>query len=286
MQTLCPRQRTSIVSNHPVACIFSSDRSLGPKWTGLEASTRKAKETDIAEEFFDEEAEAHTDSATLPREREQCPSSSSDGASVYPSASLFAFSSSPASSSSSRSTCSLNSQRCSLHGRPRRSVRLRRSSSASSKVGRDYISRRRHYRRAPEKSHYFDRHDILRLNISGTAFHVRRSTLENDPLVFQAVRRQAVWLADRGEYFLEHDAVVFRFVHAYLRFGCRLHLPGNLCGPLLERELASWGIPIGGDQVERCCLGSVMDTKLRLDALSRFETFLTERPDTPNVWIK
>ncbi|VEL25095.1 unnamed protein product [Protopolystoma xenopodis] len=127
-------------------------------------------------------------------------------------------------------------------------------------------------------------HGIVKLNISGTLFHVRRSTLENDPLVYQGILEQAIWLEQRREYYLERDPMVFRFVFHYLRFG-DLHLPGNLCGPFLEKELQSWGIQMGFE-VQRCCLGAVMETKVNLDSLKHFEQDLRGENIKPRHMIR
>lgn len=115
---------------------------------------------------------------------------------------------------------------------------------------------------------------ILKLNISGTRFLVKMDTLRKDPMVYEKILEDAEWLADSDEYYFERDPVVFRFVHAYLRYE-EMHLPLNICGPLLEKELEAWGLQLGFD-VQRCCLGPVMDSKSKLDSLKKFEEAFTE----------
>ncbi|CAL8085827.1 unnamed protein product [Calicophoron daubneyi] len=125
---------------------------------------------------------------------------------------------------------------------------------------------------------------LIRINVSGTKFHVVHSTLQKDPYVYGKMVEDAMWLPDGREYYFERDPNVFRFIHNYLRSG-ELHLPGGICGPLLERELDDWGIPLGLD-IQRCCLGSVMDTKSKLESLQKFESQLAQKRVKPVCWIK
>ncbi|KAL7062733.1 hypothetical protein AAHC03_027 [Spirometra sp. Aus1] len=115
---------------------------------------------------------------------------------------------------------------------------------------------------------------LVRLNVSGTLFLVKMNTLRRDPMVYEKLLEDAEWLRDTNEYYFERDPVVFRFVHSYLRYQ-ELHLPQNICGPLLEKELEAWGLHLGFD-LQRCCLGPVMESKSKLESLRKFEKEFTE----------
>nr|CDS28272.2 potassium voltage gated channel subfamily D [Hymenolepis microstoma] len=117
---------------------------------------------------------------------------------------------------------------------------------------------------------------LLRLNISGTIFLVKVSTLQRDPLVFDKILEDAEYIPNANEYYFERDPVIFRFVLAYLRHK-ELHLPMNICGPLMEKELESWGLQLGFD-LQRCCLGPVMETKSKMESLRKFEETFSESP--------
>lgn len=117
---------------------------------------------------------------------------------------------------------------------------------------------------------------LLKLNISGTAFVIKVSTLQRDQIVFDKFLEDAEYLAETEEYYFERDPVVFRFVHAYLR-NQEMHLPLNICGPMLEKELEAWGIQLGLD-LQRCCLGPVMETKSKMESLRSFEETFSETP--------
>ncbi|CAH8298133.1 unnamed protein product [Schistosoma turkestanicum] len=125
---------------------------------------------------------------------------------------------------------------------------------------------------------------IVRLNVSGTIFHVRHSTLKRDPFVYGKMLEDAVWIAQTREYYFERDPEVFRFILSYLRRG-ELHLPHGMCGPLVEKELDDWGIALGLD-IQRCCLGPVMESKSKLESLHRFEEKLEPEAVRPDYWIQ
>uniref|UniRef100_A0A1I8H710 Ion_trans domain-containing protein n=1 Tax=Macrostomum lignano TaxID=282301 RepID=A0A1I8H710_9PLAT len=61
-----------------------------------------------------------------------------------------------------------------------------------------------------------------------------------------------------------------------------LHVPHHLCGPLLERELALWGIQ-PAIEIQNCCVSHLMDTKSRLISLKQFENFFKEEMETEPV---
>uniref|UniRef100_A0A1I8FMW8 BTB_2 domain-containing protein n=1 Tax=Macrostomum lignano TaxID=282301 RepID=A0A1I8FMW8_9PLAT len=91
-----------------------------------------------------------------------------------------------------------------------------------------------------------DNLDVLgpdRLNISGTRFEVLRATLLN-----------------QREYYFDRDPAIFKIVLWYCRYG-ELHVPHHYCGPLLERELALWGIQ-SVIEIQNCCVSHLMDTKV------------------------
>ncbi|VDM17603.1 unnamed protein product [Hydatigera taeniaeformis] len=117
---------------------------------------------------------------------------------------------------------------------------------------------------------------LLKLNISGTVFIVKISTLQSDQIVFEKIIEDAEYIPETGEYYFERDPVVFRFVHDYLRHQ-ETHLPLNICGPLLEKELEAWGLQLGFD-LQRCCLGPVMETKSKMESLRKFEETFSEFP--------
>uniref|UniRef100_A0A1I8HYP3 Ion_trans domain-containing protein n=1 Tax=Macrostomum lignano TaxID=282301 RepID=A0A1I8HYP3_9PLAT len=58
-----------------------------------------------------------------------------------------------------------------------------------------------------------------------------------------------------------------------------LHVPHHYCGPLLERELALWGVQ-SVIEIQNCCVSHLMDTKSRLVSLKKFENFFKEEMES------
>lgn len=125
---------------------------------------------------------------------------------------------------------------------------------------------------------------LVKINVSGTIFHIRHTTLQNDPYMYGKFLEDAVWIDDTKEYYFERDPEVFKFIHSYLRRG-ELHLPQNMCGPLVEKELDNWGIPLGLD-IRRCCLGPVMESKFKMESLQKFEKKLEPQFVSSDNWLK
>lgn len=56
-------------------------------------------------------------------------------------------------------------------------------------------------------------------------------------------------------YFFDRDPEIFRFVLDYYRTG-ELHLPTNICGPFVRKELIFWGID--ESLIDPCCMPAYM----------------------------
>nr|VZI23028.1 unnamed protein product [Spirometra erinaceieuropaei] len=56
-------------------------------------------------------------------------------------------------------------------------------------------------------------------------------------------------------YFFDRDPEIFRFVLDYYRTG-ELHLPSNICGPFVRKELIFWGID--ESLIDPCCMPAYM----------------------------
>lgn len=92
----------------------------------------------------------------------------------------------------------------------------------------------------------------LVLNVGGELFETYKSTLKkhggtnlSDELFLRKFYRES-----RKDYFFDRDPVCFRSVLEYVRTG-QLHLPSNVCGPALKRELDFWGV--NESLIQSCC---------------------------------
>ncbi|PAA92445.1 hypothetical protein BOX15_Mlig014518g2 [Macrostomum lignano] len=122
---------------------------------------------------------------------------------------------------------------------------------------------------------------LIRVNVGGRRFEVLKSTLMRQHFIYEKLLHDGVYRAGQEEYFFDRDPTVFNIVLWYCRYG-ELHVPHHLCGPLLERELALWGIH-PAIEVQNCCVSHLMDTKSRLISLKQFENFFKEEMETEPV---
>uniref|UniRef100_A0A1I8J7P6 BTB_2 domain-containing protein n=1 Tax=Macrostomum lignano TaxID=282301 RepID=A0A1I8J7P6_9PLAT len=124
---------------------------------------------------------------------------------------------------------------------------------------------------------------LIRLNVSGTRFEVLRSTLLKQRYVYDKLMHDGIYRAPQQEYYFDRDPDIFTIVLWYCRYG-ELHVPHHYCGPLLERELALWGIQ-PAIEIQNCCVSHVMDTKSRLVSLKKFENFFKEEMENEPLII-
>ncbi|XP_070178644.1 potassium voltage-gated channel protein Shaw-like [Littorina saxatilis] len=115
---------------------------------------------------------------------------------------------------------------------------------------------------------------VVRLNVGGTVFKTRESTLNN-----RLGKKRGVKLADqdfltncydpnRDEYFLDRDPEVFRCVLNFLRSG-RLHLSASLCGPHIQEELEFYGV--SAIYIEPCCWSTFNSWSSTRESLKQLE---------------
>ncbi|XP_052285088.1 potassium voltage-gated channel protein Shaw-like [Dreissena polymorpha] len=87
--------------------------------------------------------------------------------------------------------------------------------------------------------------DMVRLDISGTMFRTKKSTLQKIPTSRLANIKDSCEEYDRksGIYIFDRDAVSFRYIlNAYING--ELHAPKDVCPNQFRRELDFWDIPI------------------------------------------
>ncbi|KAH3860670.1 hypothetical protein DPMN_023581 [Dreissena polymorpha] len=108
--------------------------------------------------------------------------------------------------------------------------------------------------------------DTLRLDISGTMFRIKKSTLQNIPTSRLANLNDLCEEYDRksGIYIFDRDAVSFRYIlNAYING--ELHAPKDVCPNQFRTELDFWDIPI--KLLSLCCLKHFYDGQEDIDTL-------------------
>lgn len=104
--------------------------------------------------------------------------------------------------------------------------------------------------------------DTVTLCIGGRVFVTRRATLYRlpDSRLYMIANRPGdnlsnVENSDSPVFFFDRDPEIFRFVLDYYRTG-ELHLPSNICGPFVRKELIFWGID--ESLIGPCCMPAYM----------------------------
>ncbi|GAB1607550.1 potassium voltage-gated channel protein Shaw-like [Argonauta hians] len=108
------------------------------------------------------------------------------------------------------------------------------------------------------------------LNVGGQIFETYRSTLtkHNNTNLSNEMFLQKFYRERQKDYFFDRDPVCFRSILEYLRTG-QLHLPSNVCGPALKRELDFWGI--SENIIESCCWNIYDSWNSTYESLVRFD---------------
>lgn len=91
-------------------------------------------------------------------------------------------------------------------------------------------------------------------NTSPTESHSTR-TMDNNHSYPGTLLQDKASVAPQPVYFFDRDPEIFRFVLDYYRTG-ELHLPTNICGPFVRKELIFWGID--ESLIDPCCMPAYM----------------------------
>ena len=98
--------------------------------------------------------------------------------------------------------------------------------------------------------------DIININVGGTLFSTRLSTLKSlpDTRLGNLSTRSEEYIKEKGEkgyFFFDRNPDLFQSLLDLYRHG-NLHVPSNICGATLKRELEFWQIPL--NKIPNCCL--------------------------------
>lgn len=90
------------------------------------------------------------------------------------------------------------------------------------------------------------------INVGGKQFQCHENTLKRWPetLLAELDEQSIFYDESTKEYFFDRDPKMFSFILNFYRFG-ELHLPHNVCGPAMRRELTFFGVQ--DKSVAPCC---------------------------------
>ena len=85
----------------------------------------------------------------------------------------------------------------------------------------------------------------VKINVGGKHFETFKNTLSRWPgTLLAGLNHDSIfWDEDEAEYFFDRDPTMFPVILNCYRFG-EVHLPNNVCGPSMRREMEYWGIQV------------------------------------------
>ena len=116
-----------------------------------------------------------------------------------------------------------------------------------------------------------DTEDIITINVGGTLFTTRFSTLASlpDTRLGSLTTKSEEYIAEKNYFFFDRNPDLFQCFLDLYRYGS-LHVPGNVCGATLKRELEYWQIP--PNKIPFCCLAILCKYEDDLDSMERLKT--------------
>jgi len=105
--------------------------------------------------------------------------------------------------------------------------------------------------RATRKSYEDDSEHVF-INIGGTVFKTRKSTLRNVPgtKLSRLNVKSKEFNADQNEYFFDRNPFLFAYILDYYRTGT-MHIPRSVCAQKIKDEIKFW--ELGDGCISECC---------------------------------
>lgn len=110
--------------------------------------------------------------------------------------------------------------------------------------------------------------DLITLNVGGIKHQTQISTLmklKNTRLTDVADKAK---LSGQKEFFFDRHPDLFPYILNFYRSG-KLHMPTNICGPLIKEELNYW--KIDDKDIQQCCWVHYINHEETFDMIERFE---------------
>ena len=125
--------------------------------------------------------------------------------------------------------------------------------------------------------------DTAKLNISGTIFQVKVSTLQRFPNSRLSKLLSQVSTSDEEQpFYYDQDPWMFGYILRCCRSG-EVHVPKHICGHDFLKELEFWGIPL--TKVSPCCWPTLYQADVNVEIFQKL-TKVTSESDAVSVSSK
>ena len=117
--------------------------------------------------------------------------------------------------------------------------------------------------------------DIVNINVGGTIFSTTLSTLRLIPntRLARLSASSAEYIQEKDHFFFDRNPEVFQSVLDLYRHG-NLHVPSNICGATLKREMDFWQIPL--ERIQSCCLAIICKHEDAISAMNLLQASVAE----------
>ena len=117
--------------------------------------------------------------------------------------------------------------------------------------------------------------DIVNINIGGTGFSTRLSTLLSIPntRLSGLCTSSEEYIEDKDYFFFDRNPDLFQSILDLYRYG-NMHVPSNICGATLKREMDFWQIPL--ERIPSCCLAIICKHEDAVSAMKLLQTSIAE----------
>ena len=110
---------------------------------------------------------------------------------------------------------------------------------------------------------------IVVINVGGVKHETQTSTLKNAPTnLADDAFMHLFYRPETDDYFFDRHPAAFAIVLNYHRTG-ELHVPKDICGPMMKLELDFWGID--ENMIGHCCWNDYCSGKLNRISLEKLE---------------
>ena len=113
--------------------------------------------------------------------------------------------------------------------------------------------------------------DIVNINVGGTLFSTRFSTLKSlpDTRLGKLSTSSEEYTKEKGYFFFDRNPDLFHCLLDLYRHG-NLHVPSSICGATLKRELEFWEIPLC--TIPHCCLAIICKYEEAIDSMKSLKS--------------
>ena len=114
--------------------------------------------------------------------------------------------------------------------------------------------------------------DIVKIDVGGTIFSTRLSTLKSLPetRLGKLSTSSDEYIKEKDYFYFDRNPDLFQNILDIYRHG-DMHVPSYVCGATLKRELKFWQIPLS--RIPSCCLATICKYEDTTRSMKNLKTY-------------